>query len=181
MISFLLTNIDWRSRAWSLAEQFEHLELIWLFFFFAGHFVEKGTCIILNNYELNKSCEYWENPTEFLPERFIKEGKVVKPAHFIPFGTGKRTCIGQQLVSGFSFILLAGIVQHFDIELTTTKNLCGKAACVALPPDTFPIMLKTKNKTRSSNEWRGMAAMKKVSRSGDHYKRHLFHSSCSRV
>lgn len=112
-----------------------------------GHFIEKGTCVILNNYELNKSCEYWEKPAEFLPERFIKDGKVVKPAHFIPFGTGKRTCIGQQLVSGFSFVLVAGIVQHFDIELTTTKNLCAKAACVALPPDTFPIVLKTKRKS----------------------------------
>uniref|UniRef100_A0AAT9UTJ9 Cytochrome P450 307A2 n=1 Tax=Maconellicoccus hirsutus TaxID=177089 RepID=A0AAT9UTJ9_MACHI len=111
-----------------------------------GHFVEKGTCIILNNYELNKSNEYWENPSEFLPERFIRDGKVVKPAHFIPFGTGKRTCIGQQLVSGFSFVLVAGIVQHFEVELTNTISPCTKAACVALPPDTFPIILKPKSK-----------------------------------
>jgi cytochrome P450 family 307 subfamily A len=100
----------------------------------------------LNNYELNKDPEYWENPLEFQPERFIKEGRVVKPSHFIPFGTGKRTCIGQQLVYGFSFVMVAAITQHFDVNVTDPKHLKLRAACVALPPDLFSLNVRSKNR-----------------------------------
>lgn len=31
----------------------------------------------------------WENPEEFMPERFLRDGKVHKPDHFIPFSVGK--------------------------------------------------------------------------------------------
>lgn len=31
----------------------------------------------------------WENPEEFMPERFLRDGKVHKPDYFIPFSVGK--------------------------------------------------------------------------------------------
>lgn len=70
----------------------------------------------------------------------------MKPAHFIPFGTGKRTCIGQQLVNGFSFVLVAGIVQHFDLNVSDPTLLNIKAACVALPPNAFPMVVTSREK-----------------------------------
>jgi len=100
----------------------------------------------LNNYELNKDPEYWERPLEFQPERFIKNGKVLKPSHFIPFGTGKRTCIGQQLVYGFSFVMVAAITQHFDVNVLDEEHLKLRAACVALPPELFSFSIKPKEK-----------------------------------
>lgn len=107
--------------------------------------VKKGTVVFINNYELNQGEAYWDDPTEFRPERFLSPaGKITKPAHFIPFSTGKRTCIGQRLVQCFSFIVLATLLQQFDI--TTTDNVKVHPGCVAVPPDCFKLILTPRKK-----------------------------------
>ncbi|KAL3289710.1 hypothetical protein HHI36_023110 [Cryptolaemus montrouzieri] len=106
-----------------------------------GYAVNKGTIIFINNYELNVGEAYWEEPKKFKPERFISsDGNIIKPTHFIPFSTGKRTCIGQKLVQYFCFVVLATLVQHFDITVPETPKL--KHGCVAVPPDCFKVILK---------------------------------------
>lgn len=105
-----------------------------------GYTINKGTMIFINNYELNLGKEYWEEPHLFKPERFLSaDGHIVKPAHFIPFSTGKRTCIGQRLVQCFSFVLLTTLLQHYDI--TPAGDLSSRPGCVAVPPDCFKLTL----------------------------------------
>ncbi|CAH1103677.1 unnamed protein product [Psylliodes chrysocephalus] len=109
-----------------------------------GFNIPKGTMIFINNYDLNVSSDYWENPNEFIPERFLSaSGNVVKPNHFIPFSTGKRTCIGQRLVQCFSFIILATLLQKYD--LTAEGKIDVKPGCVAVPPDCFKVILSPRS------------------------------------
>ncbi|XP_029341632.1 cytochrome P450 307a1-like [Acyrthosiphon pisum] len=110
-----------------------------------GFKISKDTCIIINNYEINTSPAYWDNPEVFDPNRFVhrKFGAkpcIRKPEYFLPFSTGKRTCIGQQLVSGFGFVLLAGVLQRYEVK--ATAELAIPEARMALPPDTYPLILK---------------------------------------
>lgn len=105
----------------------------------SGYSVCKGTVVILNNFELNTSDLYWDEPLRFKPERFIRDGVVVKPAHFIPFGTGKRTCIGQKLVTDFTFIVITSILNHYDLSVPNMDDLKLVPACVALPVDTYEL------------------------------------------
>ncbi|XP_001945761.2 cytochrome P450 307a1-like [Acyrthosiphon pisum] len=110
-----------------------------------GFKISKGTCIIINNYEINTSPAYWDNPEVFDPNRFVHRESgtkpcIRKPEYFLPFSTGKRTCIGQQLVSGFGFVLLAGILQRYEVK--ATAQLAIPEARLALPPDTYPLILK---------------------------------------
>ncbi|KAK9889265.1 hypothetical protein WA026_004544 [Henosepilachna vigintioctopunctata] len=108
-----------------------------------GFTVSKGSVIFINNYELNIGEAYWDNPKKFKPERFITSGQtILKPAHFIPFSTGKRTCIGQKLVQYFCFVLLATLVQNYHIEVPEMPKL--KPGCVAVPPDCFKLILKSR-------------------------------------
>ncbi|KAJ0169509.1 hypothetical protein K1T71_015096 [Dendrolimus kikuchii] len=143
----------------------------------AGYGVEKGTVVFINNYELNTSEQYWNNPTEFDPSRFLEKSKVrvrrnslcdsgmesdgEKSApvdkvletekevfsvkrnipHFIPFSVGKRTCVGQTLVTTMSFVMFANIMQEFDIRAVNKSDLIQKPACVALPKDTYNLYL----------------------------------------
>ena len=110
-----------------------------------GFVVNKGTVIFVNNYELNLGDDYWDDPLSFKPERFLSNsGKIIKPAHFIPFSTGKRTCIGQRLVQCFSFIILTTLFQHYDIKPAGTLKV--QPGCVAVPPDCFHLMLTPRRK-----------------------------------
>ncbi|CAH1153439.1 unnamed protein product [Phaedon cochleariae] len=109
-----------------------------------GFSIPKGTMVFINNYELNVGKEYWNKPDEFLPERFLSPaGNVVKPTHFIPFSTGKRTCIGQRLVQCFSFVILATLLQKFDVS--GGDDVAARPGCVAVPPDCFKLILTPRN------------------------------------
>ncbi|XP_032528371.2 cytochrome P450 307a1 [Danaus plexippus] len=143
----------------------------------AGYGVEKGTIVFINNYELNTSTKYWDEPQKFDPSRFLERTKIrarrnslcdsgmesdsertgpinrateiekevvsVKRniPHFLPFSIGKRTCIGQTLVTTMSFVMLANIVQEFDVGAVNLEDLKQKPACAALPKDTFNLYL----------------------------------------
>lgn len=62
------------------------------------------------------SPELWDDPTAFKPERFIQNGHIVKPEHFLPFGTGKRSCVGIKMVKLISSSVLASCMQYFSIH-----------------------------------------------------------------
>lgn len=117
-----------------------------------GYPVAKDTVIFLNNYDLNLGEAYWgTDPKAFRPERFLKDveqgdkivTRVVRPEHFVPFSTGKRTCIGQRLVQGFAFVVLTGLLSKFDISAPAKVDVKSKLqpSCVAVPPDCFNLVL----------------------------------------
>lgn len=126
-----------------------------------GYGVTKGTIVFINNYELNTSPKYWTEPDKFNPDRFIvplkspKFDPVTKRVqrvqleknipHFLPFSIGKRTCIGQNLVKGFGFLMLANILHAYDVCSSDVSKIKIYPACVAVPPDTFILTLKPRS------------------------------------
>lgn len=50
-------------------------------------------------YLLGRDPEFWENPENFNPDRFMEENNTsaVNPLAFIPFGTGPRICVGMKV------------------------------------------------------------------------------------
>lgn len=89
--------------------------------------------IFLNNYDLSMSPKLWDTPNTFQPERFIQNGRLVKPEHFLPFGGGRRSCLGYKMVQFLSFGIVSGIMQQFNI--CPLKNECYKVhvGSLALP------------------------------------------------
>ncbi|XP_067134431.1 cytochrome P450 307a1-like [Centruroides vittatus] len=83
-----------------------------------GYHVPKNSLVMFNTCDLNLDPELWEKPKTFNPERFInEEGKIQKPNHFLPFSTGKRTCLGDGLVKATLFLGMSTLLQCFDIVL----------------------------------------------------------------
>lgn len=66
--------------------------------------------------------------------------------YFLPFSIGKRTCIGQNLVRGFGFILVANILRQFDICYENVNNIEINIGSIALPTKPIPIALVKRNK-----------------------------------
>lgn len=102
-----------------------------------GYQVDKGTLIFLNNYTLNMSPDLWTEPEKFSPERFLsEEGSLLKPEHFLPFGGGRRSCMGYKLTQFISFTTLAMLMQKFTIT-PVTKDAKIPIGDLALPYDTL--------------------------------------------
>lgn len=124
-----------------------------------GYGVFEDTIVFINNYDLNTSEKYWDNPKDFNPERFLEAvpaTKIRKDAttnassdlrvkknipHFLPFSVGKRTCVGQNLVRCFSFLMLTNILENYDVSSDNPDSIKMYPTCVALPPKTFSLKL----------------------------------------
>ncbi|XP_044763738.1 cytochrome P450 307a1-like [Coccinella septempunctata] len=102
-----------------------------------GYRIEKDTLLFLNNYDLSMSDKLWDEPEKFMPERFIKDGKVMKPDHFLPFGGGKRSCMGYKMVNLISLGIIGGLLQHYTISPVDNEEYKVPIGSLALPKNTF--------------------------------------------
>lgn len=102
-----------------------------------GFFVAKDTLLFLNNYELSMSEELWTRPNAFEPERFIQNGRIVKPDHFLPFGGGRRSCLGYKMVQFISFAVLTNTIQHFELSPKPCTQIIVTPGSLALSEKSY--------------------------------------------
>lgn len=70
---------------------------------------------------LHMNPDYWQNPTQFYPERFIENPELTKEWYFMPFGAGPRNCVGMRLALLEIRLGLLRILQNFDVEYVVSK------------------------------------------------------------
>ncbi|CAL4117563.1 unnamed protein product, partial [Meganyctiphanes norvegica] len=97
-----------------------------------GFEVKKGTVVLLNNYKIFKSPDYWDQPELFQPTRFLENGKIKKPAYFMPFSTGKRSCLASYIFQNISFVIVVSLMQQFDVSLPTDRSFDIKIGAIAM-------------------------------------------------
>jgi cytochrome P450 len=56
------------------------------------HDLPAGVTVTASTYLLHRDPRLWENPRQFDPTRFLE--RRVRPGEYVPFGGGRRTCLG---------------------------------------------------------------------------------------
>ncbi|XP_078687369.1 cytochrome P450 2U1-like [Branchiostoma floridae x Branchiostoma belcheri] len=86
---------------------------------FRGYHIPAGTQIIANLWSTLTDPEFWPDPERFDPRRFLgPDGKVVsRPESFMPFSTGRRVCLGEQLAKMELFVIFSSLLKHFTFKL----------------------------------------------------------------
>ncbi|XP_031486828.1 cytochrome P450 76T24-like [Nymphaea colorata] len=84
-----------------------------------GFTIPKHTAVLVNVWAIGRDSTYWENPTAFLPERFLESDINFKGKdfHFIPFGSGRRMCPGLPLAIRTVYLALAALIHSFEWKL----------------------------------------------------------------
>lgn len=86
--------------------------------------IPKGAGIFPSLISVMYDPTHFPDPHSFKPERFLdNNGKFKHDDHVIPFGVGKRYCLGQTLAEKEYFLFLIGILQKFDITPVAMQNL----------------------------------------------------------
>lgn len=85
---------------------------------FQGYCIPAGTRVLYSPYLTHRLPEYWPDPERFDPERFILEQTRTRPPYsFVPFGGGSRICIGAAFAQVEAKVILARLLQQFELEL----------------------------------------------------------------
>jgi len=87
---------------------------------YEGYYIPKGCSVLPNIYAMLHDEKTFPNPTEFKPERFIRNGvisnDVPDPESVAAFGFGRRICPGSQVALSMIYITAASILTIFDIS-----------------------------------------------------------------
>ncbi|HRD75020.1 MAG TPA: cytochrome P450, partial [Hyphomicrobiaceae bacterium] len=99
-----------------------------------GHEIRAGDRVALFAYGTHHSAKYWDEPERFMPERFMGDAaKKRKPYTYIPFGGGKRSCIGGAMSQVENTLALSMLLRRFRPEYVG-PNPAGIDATVTLAP-----------------------------------------------
>ncbi|GFN92625.1 cytochrome p450 2j2 [Plakobranchus ocellatus] len=80
-----------------------------------GYTISQGTSVIVNFDSILRDESVWGDPDIFRPDRFLDaDGSVIVKKELIPFGIGRRNCVGEALASMELFLFLAALVQKFE-------------------------------------------------------------------
>ncbi|XP_072015478.1 cytochrome P450 2B19-like [Amphiura filiformis] len=120
---------------------------------FRGYTIPKNTVVFSNLYAVMHSPEIWGDPEEFRPERFLDdEGNFHEPDEVIPFGIGRRVCLGEALARQELFIFFTHILHQFKFEKTsedapmpTLKPIDG----LVLHPEPYKLRVIKRDATRA--------------------------------
>ena len=84
-----------------------------------GHKIPKDCIIFYNIIAFHLDPDYWEEPEVFNPNRFL-DGK--SREQLVPYGMGKRICMGEALARSELFMFTALILQNFKIHLPVSHE-----------------------------------------------------------
>ena len=81
---------------------------------FNGMILPKESTILFSVYEIHRHPDFWENPKDFIPERFLDENTKFSKNYF-PFGAGPRMCIGNNFAMYEMILTVLALVEQFEI------------------------------------------------------------------
>ncbi|ELT96496.1 hypothetical protein CAPTEDRAFT_143120, partial [Capitella teleta] len=124
-----------------------------------GKTIPAGFSVLINYYHLHHDEEFWKNPFEFEPERFLDEdGGLVSVSHpnrrhLMPFGAGPRVCMGEILAKTRIFLIIASLAQKFEILPGDISASCDPRQLehgILLASAEFEIIAKERNQSNDT-------------------------------
>jgi cytochrome P450 len=107
-----------------------------------GFEVRKGTTAFLPIYAVHRDERWWPEPLRFDPERFLGEPDRARPrCAYLPFGAGRRACIGSQFALLEATLIAATIAQRYRLDLIDGVTVEPEATVTLRPKGGLPLGL----------------------------------------
>jgi enediyne biosynthesis protein E7 len=99
-----------------------------------GYYIPANTVIAICIYALHRHPAFWDQPDIFDPERFSPGNSAGRNKFaYIPFGAGPRQCIGNNFGLMEASLIMACILQRFELHLLPGTEVTPQAFYVLRP------------------------------------------------
>lgn len=105
----------------------------------AGHRVPAGTVVLVSQWLMHRDARWHEQPETFAPERW--GGAPPAEWTFFPFGGGVRQCIGEAFAWLEARLVLARILQCWDVRLVSPEPVAPLPRITLRPKGGLPATL----------------------------------------
>ncbi|HEY1013681.1 MAG TPA: cytochrome P450, partial [Herpetosiphonaceae bacterium] len=110
--------------------------------------LKQGDAVFILTPMLHRDPAVWADPERFDPGRFDPANEAAIPAHaWLPFGNGQRSCIGRAFALQEATLVLAMLLQRFEISAPGGYELRIKET-LTLKPEGFAIQARARRQIR---------------------------------
>jgi len=99
----------------------------------SGLFIPKGMVVLMPTWPIHYNEEYFENPEEFKPERFLNKDRnesassaSINPYSVMSFGQGNRNCPGSRFAKEEINLAMALMLREFQFEAVPETKIAFK-------------------------------------------------------
>lgn len=105
-----------------------------------GYSFPKGANVNILIYNVHRHPDIWENPNDFIPERWEGDkAKDIPKYAYMPFGGGPRICIGNSFATMEANLLLATIAQQYKLRLVDGAKIVPQPMITMFPKYGLPV------------------------------------------
>eukprot|EP01018_Ginkgo_biloba_P019790 Gb_03772 [translate_table: standard] len=91
-----------------------------------GYLIPQKSQVLVNVWAMGRDPAIWREPLDFLPDRFLEgDDKMDYKGHnfeLIPFGAGRRICVGLPLANRMLHFVVASLLHSFDWRFPDGQN-----------------------------------------------------------
>ncbi|WP_327091221.1 cytochrome P450 [Nonomuraea sp. NBC_01738] len=102
--------------------------------------VPAGTNVVIPVHLAHRDPTAWPDPERFDPDRFLP-GNAVHRFSYLPFGAGRRICVGAGFAVMEATLIIAMLVQRFRLELEEGAEVSAEATVTLRPRHGIPMRL----------------------------------------
>jgi pentalenene oxygenase len=110
---------------------------------FAGWHADPGTIVAVSPLLLHQDARWFPDPLTFDPDRWLDERRDAVPRHaYLPFGTGPRSCIGEQFAWAEATTALAVICSRWSARTEEGHQVTRHYRVTLRPGNGLPMRLR---------------------------------------
>jgi cytochrome P450 len=99
-----------------------------------GYSVPKRSLVLMSQYVMHREARYFPDPLRFDPERWTPAARESRPQFsYFPFGGGPRRCIGESFAWMEGILLIATLVQQWQMRLVPNQPVALRPVITLRP------------------------------------------------
>ena len=122
--------------AWVIGRQaLQDLEL-------GGYAIARGSTVLMSQWVMHRDPRYYPDPERFDPQRWLPEAQAARPRFaYFPFGGGPRLCIGEGFAWMEATLVLAALVQTWQVRLAPGYTAVPQPGITLRPKGGLPVVV----------------------------------------